>query len=122
MVSQAGDYLTSIERCLDESIADRPDLVLYNAGMDPFESCITGGLAGITEEILRERERMVFGYYRAMGIPVAFALAGGYVGIGLSQKGLVDLHRVTIEAAVINKSSQPKYERNSTHTAREEAT
>ena len=43
---------------------------------------------------------MVFGYYRAMDIPVAFALAGGYIGLDLTQKGLVDLHRLTIEAAV----------------------
>ena len=42
---------------------------------------------------------MVFGYYRAMDIPVAFALAGSYIDLDLTQKGLVDLHRLTIEAA-----------------------
>jgi len=99
MVNQATDYLPTIENCLEECIAKRPDLVIYNAGMDPFEACSTGGLAGITKELLRKREQMVFRSLHGQAIPVAFALAGGYVGYDLTQMELVDLHRLTIEAA-----------------------
>ena len=99
MVDMADEYLPVIKRHLDEVLVAPPDLVIYNAGMDPFEGCITGGLAGITEEILGEREQMVFQFFRGNGIPVAFALAGGYVGLDLTRKGLVDLHRLTIRAA-----------------------
>ena len=99
MVDMADEYLPVIKRHLDEVMVDPPDLVIYNAGMDPFEDCSTGGLAGITFEMLRERERLVFGTFRKEGIPIAFALAGGYVGWKLLQERLVNLHRLTIEAA-----------------------
>ena len=99
MVDLADEYLPAIKRHLDEVLVDPPGLVIYNAGMDPFEDCSTGGLACITFEMLRERERLVFGTFRKEGIPIAFALAGGYVGWKLSQERLVNLHRLTIEAA-----------------------
>ncbi len=99
LVDMAEAYLPTIEHCLNRVVLQPPDLVIYNAGMDPFEGCSTGGLAGINEEMLRERERMVFSTFYKQGIPLAFALAGGYAGQGLSQERLVDLHRLTIEAA-----------------------
>jgi hypothetical protein len=70
--------------------------------MDPHEGSAVGGLAGITEEILAERERLVFAWLRARAIPVAFVLAGGYVGPRLSQEKLVALHRLTVAAAAKN--------------------
>jgi len=99
MVDRSAEYLETIDRCLRESILESPGLVLYNAGMDPFEGCDTGGRNGITREVLQQRERMVFKFFRERGIPVAFALAGGYVGPDLSRHDLVDLHRLTIEEA-----------------------
>jgi len=99
LVEMAEAYLPTIEHYLNLAVLQPPDLVIYNAGMDPFEGCSTGGLAGITAEMLRERERMVFSTFHKQGIPIAFAIAGGYVGWGLFQESLVDLHRLTIEAA-----------------------
>lgn len=104
MVGMADEYLPAIKRHLHEVMADPPDMVIYNAGMDPFEDCSTGGLAGITFEMLRQREQLVFSTFRKEGIPIAFALAGGYVGWKLSQERLIDLHRLTIEAAVRGKT------------------
>jgi len=75
------------------------DLCLYNAGMDPFEGCDTGGLTGITSETLLARERLVFDWCRDRNLPIAFVLAGGYVGSRLDEQGLVDLHRLTLSAA-----------------------
>lgn len=91
------EYLTTIRRLLEQ--AGRFDLCLYNAGMDPYESCSLGGEAGITWEVLAARERMVFDWCRSRKLPIAFVLAGGYVGGDLDESGLVGLHRLTLAAA-----------------------
>jgi acetoin utilization deacetylase AcuC-like enzyme len=75
------------------------DVCLYNAGMDPYQGCAIGGLAGIDRGVLEERERLVFEWCRRQGLPIAFVLAGGYLGPGLDRAGLADLHRLTLEAA-----------------------
>lgn len=75
-------------------------MVIYNAGMDPFERCEVGGLRGITIDVLRQREQLVFDWARHRSVPVAFVLAGGYTGSALSRDGLVDLHLLTLDAAV----------------------
>lgn len=101
LIEDADDYLSCISARLDalEREAPRFDLCLYNAGMDPFEGCPIGGLAGITHEKLEAREEIVFAWCRRRGIPVAFVLAGGYVGPQLDQDTLVALHRLTLTAA-----------------------
>lgn len=98
LVRAPSDYLPTIERRLNEleQYAPRFDLCLYNAGMDPFEHCPMGGLPGITREILEKRERLVFDWCIKRGMPVAFVIAGGYIGRHLEESGLIDLHRLTI--------------------------
>ncbi|MBN1629597.1 MAG: hypothetical protein JW990_07535, partial [Thermoleophilia bacterium] len=101
-VTQSADrYLSDIERGLAEVETRMPifDLCLYNAGMDPFEGCSTGGFPGITHEMLDARERLVFAWCRSHARATAFVLAGGYIGWGLAEEGLVDLHRLTLSAA-----------------------
>lgn len=102
LVRDPSDYLPTIERRLKEleEYAPRFDLCLYNAGMDPYEHCPMGGLLGITRDILDKRERLVFEWCSERGLPVAFAIAGGYIGRRLGEQGLADLHRLTISAAV----------------------
>jgi acetoin utilization deacetylase AcuC-like enzyme len=100
MVDTGLDYLPAIHRMLDE--ADRQgafDLCLYNAGMDPYELCAVGGLHGISRTTLAERESLVFEWCRDRRLPVAFVLAGGYIGNGLDEVGLVALHRLTLSVA-----------------------
>jgi acetoin utilization deacetylase AcuC-like enzyme len=99
LVKRAEDYLPTVERRLQELDASPFDLCLYNAGMDPFEGCAIGGMDGMTRAILEARERMVFDWCRRRKIPVAFVLAGGYLGPSLDEAGLVGLHRLTLEAA-----------------------
>jgi len=101
MVRSSEDYLDEIEKQLREIALRGPrfDLCLYNAGMDPFEGCPDGALAGITRETLAARERIVFDWCRQQTLPIAFFLAGGYIGEALDQRGLVDLHRLTLSAA-----------------------
>jgi acetoin utilization deacetylase AcuC-like enzyme len=106
VVRRGSHYLPTIRQVLDDSEHrdDAFDLCLYNAGMDPFEHCPTGGLSGITREVLAERERMVFEWCRRRRMPVAFVLAGGYLGQNLDRDGLVALHRLTLSAAAAARS------------------
>jgi acetoin utilization deacetylase AcuC-like enzyme len=107
LVGDSADYLPDIERALDETARARPrfDLCLYNAGMDPFEGCSTGGLRGINRDMLAARERLVFAWCREHAAATAFVPAGGYIGWGLDAAGLVDLHRLTLAAAASASAS-----------------
>lgn len=98
LVTRAGDYLPAVETAL-ESVPKGIDLVVYNAGQDPYEGCSIGGLRGITAEMLGLREARVFDWARRRKLPIAFVLAGGYTGTSLDRAQLVELHRLTISAA-----------------------
>jgi acetoin utilization deacetylase AcuC-like enzyme len=106
IVTNSHNYLGEIERGLEETAQQWPrfKLCLYNAGMDPFQGCSTGGLTGITREVLAARERLVFDWCRHQELPVAFVIAGGYLGPGLDEQGLVGLHRFTLSAAAKSSS------------------
>ncbi|MCD9624210.1 hypothetical protein [Rhabdothermincola salaria] len=98
-VTAAGRYLGAVERALAWiEDGDRPDLVLYNAGVDPHERCSTGGLGGVTTQMLAERDALVAAWCRLNDIAVAGVLAGGYTGPRLSSADVVGLHRQTIAA------------------------
>lgn len=58
-----------------EGFADR-ELVLYQAGADPFIDDPLGGV--LTAEQLRRRDRLVFEFFARTGVPLAWNLAGGY--------------------------------------------
>lgn len=103
MVTHGDEYLGEIEAGLAAVARSGPrhTLCLYNAGMDPFEGCVIGGLQGITREVLAAREELVFGWCRAQEVPIAYVLAGGYVGGRLDTEQLVGLHRITLAEAVM---------------------
>ena len=98
-VTSGALYLDVVRCVLDGLSATTFDLLIYSAGMDPFEGCAVGGLHGITTTELDLREQLVFDWARAYAIPVAFALAGGYTGPTLSRDDLVNLHLLTMDAA-----------------------
>ncbi|MFW0793309.1 hypothetical protein AAFP30_05815 [Gordonia sp. CPCC 205515] len=75
LVDNADGYLTTIKDALARADATEFDLCLYNAGMDPYEGCVVGGLDGITADVLARRERMVFDWCRQAALPTAFVLA-----------------------------------------------
>jgi len=69
-------YLATLEATLAPMIADvRPQLVLYQAGVDPFVGDRLGRLA-LTHEGLARRERLVARL--CAGVPIAFTVGGGY--------------------------------------------
>jgi hypothetical protein len=89
MVRDAARYLATIERKLTwlEREAPRFDVCLYNAGMDPFCGCSIGGMQGVTQRVLRDREVAVFSWCGMRGVPIAFVLAGGTSGRSLIAQG-----------------------------------
>ena len=101
LVDSANEYLPTIDQELKRLLRAAPkfDLCLYNAGVDPHERCDIGGLSGIDTRMLANREMIVFEWGLRQRVPIAFVLAGGYVGPDLAQDELVLLHRLTIEAA-----------------------
>jgi acetoin utilization deacetylase AcuC-like enzyme len=111
LVRRGADYLPTIQRRLREldERGLRFGLCIYNAGMDPHEDCPTDGKSGITRDVLATREQMVFEWCRRRRLPVAFTLAGGYIGPRLDQARLVELHRLTLATAA-------KYERTRSAT------
>jgi histone deacetylase 11 len=56
---------------------DRPDLILYDAGSDPFEGDPLAGFR-LTESDIADRDLLVVSMARERGIPVAMVLSGGY--------------------------------------------
>jgi acetoin utilization deacetylase AcuC-like enzyme len=74
----------------------RPDLVLYQAGADPYKEDPYSPL-DLDEGDLRERDRTVFAWARRENLPLAWVLAGGYTK-DLSR--VVAVHVGTFDAAL----------------------
>jgi acetoin utilization deacetylase AcuC-like enzyme len=71
-------YLQALElalRQLENRFA--PDLVLYLAGADIHEGDRLGRL-NVTDEGVRARDHVVMSWAKARGLPMAFAMGGGY--------------------------------------------
>nr|WP_202389960.1 histone deacetylase [Parapontixanthobacter aurantiacus] len=65
-----------------------PDLVLYQAGVDPHKRDRLGRLS-LSDEGLAARDRFVVGEVRRRGLPIASALGGGY---GSDQREVATRH------------------------------
>ncbi len=71
-------YLDTLERTLAPLIDDmRPDLVLYQAGVDPYAGDRLGRLALTLDGLIR-RERLIARLMTSRGIPIASTVGGGY--------------------------------------------
>ena len=72
------EYLAALERHLPPILDSfAPDIVLYQAGVDPHAEDRLGRLA-LSDEGLVARDRFVLGEARRRGLPIASALGGGY--------------------------------------------
>lgn len=94
----AGDdaYLDALEEGVRQAVAAaRADLAIYLAGADPYFDDRLGRLA-LTKAGLAERDRVIFHYCRAAGLPLAIAMAGGYAR---TIADTVDIHFQTVAAA-----------------------
>ena len=90
LVRNREDYLPALFSEL-QGISQKPDLILYNAGMDVHE----GDCGCLDNQSIAARESSVFQWASDNKIPIAYTMAGGY-----SQRPLlVGLHRATVRAA-----------------------
>jgi acetoin utilization deacetylase AcuC-like enzyme len=89
------EYLAILGTHFPSVLEHDPDLVLYLAGVDPFEEDQLGGLS-LTREGMRKRDRLVLEGARDAGVPVAVVLAGGYAA---REEDTVALHCATVREA-----------------------
>jgi acetoin utilization deacetylase AcuC-like enzyme len=95
--SGLAELLTALERGVAAILAHgRPDLVLYQAGADPYREDPYSPLA-LDHDDLRERDRRVFAWARAERLPLAWVLAGGYTP---DVSKVVQVHVGTFDAAL----------------------
>jgi len=89
-------YLDAIGDRLPEAIdAVQPDLVLYNAGVDPHRDDRLGRLA-LSDQGLLQRDQLVLDACLRRSIPVATLIGGGYDSL----EPLVKRHALIIRAAL----------------------
>jgi acetoin utilization deacetylase AcuC-like enzyme len=71
-------YLKTLATHLPELLTGfRPDLILYDAGVDPHQADRLGKLA-LTDEGLYRRDKLVLETCIGQGYPVATVVGGGY--------------------------------------------
>ncbi|MEM0986382.1 MAG: histone deacetylase [Pseudomonadota bacterium] len=98
------DYLSELEALLT-SVFDnaKPDLVFYNAGVDPHTDDRLG-LLSLSDEGLKARERAVAEACHARGIPVCGVLGGGYQA---DASAVAHRHTFLVEAFASQFTSEP---------------
>jgi acetoin utilization deacetylase AcuC-like enzyme len=71
-------YIEHLDELLPQLLARcSPDLVFYNAGVDPHRDDRLGRLA-LTDDGLRRRDTAVISFFRERGVPVCGVIGGGY--------------------------------------------
>jgi len=91
----ADEYFVALKKLPAFLDSFRPELVFFQAGMDPFEEDDMGAVEGMTGERLGQRDRYVLEAVISRGIPTVVNLAGGYLDDGTT----VGLHVQTIGIA-----------------------
>jgi len=72
------EYLQALQESVKMALAEvRPDLVIYDAGIDVYRKDVLGKL-NISEEGIRSRDRFVLDTCVTAKIPVAAVIGGGY--------------------------------------------
>ena len=88
-------YLAAVAAVLPDLLSQvRPDLVLYNAGVDPHRQDRLGRLC-LTDGGPLQRERMVLEICLQQRVPVATVIGGGYDALA----PLVERHGLVVRAA-----------------------
>jgi len=91
-------YLDALEWGIRQVFASaRPELIIYLAGADPYYDDRLGRLS-LTKAGLAERDRLIFSFCRAAGVPIAITMAGGYARQIVDT---VDIHAHTVAMAAM---------------------
>jgi acetoin utilization deacetylase AcuC-like enzyme len=91
-------YLDALEWGIRQVFASaRPELIIYLAGADPYYDDRLGRLS-LTKAGLAERDRLIFTFCQAAGVPIAITMAGGYARQIVDT---VDIHAHTVAMAAM---------------------
>ncbi|MEO0280489.1 MAG: histone deacetylase [candidate division WOR-3 bacterium] len=94
------EYLEKLENALEFIFKDRSfDLVLYQAGADPYEKDLLGNLK-LTKSGLKKRDEIVRKYTLERGYSIAITLGGGYSS---DLNDLIEIHSNTIKVFLLWK-------------------
>ncbi len=95
LVPEIGDaaYYDKLKHGLREVMSFKPDLVIYQAGVDIWEHDRLGGLK-LTERGILDRDLAVYDACRVYRVPVAVTLGGGY---GPTPADTARLHAATLK-------------------------
>lgn len=90
------DYLQIVKDALDLALElAKPDLVIYDAGVDIYEHDPLG-LLEVTLDGIRQRDALVIETVRKLNIPIATVIGGGY---DKNQAALASRHAIVVEEA-----------------------
>ena len=87
------EYYDRLKHGLRAVMESKPDLVIYQAGVDVWEHDRLGGLK-LTEAGIKERDLAVYDICRVYQVPVAVTLGGGY---GPTPEDTARLHASTLK-------------------------
>jgi acetoin utilization deacetylase AcuC-like enzyme len=96
------EYLSHLDRALERVWAYDPELLLYQAGADPYREDLLGGLA-LTRNGLERRDRRVLEGAARRGIPSVITLGGGYAR---DREDTVAIHAATCRVALALASAE----------------
>ena len=92
------NYLDALQDSLPAIWAFKPDIVLYQAGVDPLAEDKLGRM-NLTYEGLMRRDEIMLSECKQRGVPVSMAIGGGYANpIELSVKAYANTYRVAKSA------------------------
>ena len=91
------EYLAALDFVLPEVLSFRPDLILYQSGVDGLKSDRLGHLS-LTTSGLIERDRRVMYAARSHDIPLVITLGGGYsLPLELTAEAHANVYRTALE-------------------------
>lgn len=89
-------YLECLDAALNQMAeAFTPDIVFYNAGVDPHEEDRLGRLS-LSNDGIRARDRMVIAHFRGRNVPLVGVVGGGYAH---DVAELAERHAILFETA-----------------------
>jgi acetoin utilization deacetylase AcuC-like enzyme len=91
------EYLAALDFVIPQALSFRPDIILYQSGVDGLHSDSLGHLS-LTHAGLRERDRRVMHAARSHNIPLVITLGGGYsVPMELTAEAHANVYRTAWE-------------------------
>lgn len=95
--TEDSEYLACLDFVIPQALSFRPDIILYQAGVDGLRSDRLGHLS-LTHAGLRERDRHVMHAARSYDIPLVITLGGGYsVPMELTAEAHANVYRTAWE-------------------------